>query len=152
MAVATFAAGCFWGPEEDYRTVKGVTKTSVGYMGGHYQNPTYRDVCGGKTGHAEVVQIEYEPSVVTYDELLDLFWAMHDPTQLNRQGPDHGSQYRSAVYFHSPEQEAAAKASMAKLEASGKHRRPIVTEITPAGDYWIAEDYHQQYVMKREAR
>ena len=146
---ATFGAGCFWGVEHTFRQVKGVTDASVGYMGGRLANPTYDDVCTDRTGHAEVVQVEYDPGEVSYDELLDVFWNVHDPTQLNRQGPDLGSQYRSAIFVHSPEQEEAAKASKEKLQASAKHARDVVTQIEPAGDYYPAEDYHQRYLEKR---
>ena len=149
MEKATFAAGCFWGVEAAFRQVEGVTSTAVGYSGGHLPNPTYKDVCSGKTGHAEVVQIEFDPAKVSYDELLNVFWENHDPTTLNRQGPDVGEQYRSAIFFHTPEQQAAASASKEKLQASGKFRRPIVTEITPASEFYRAEDYHQQYLEKR---
>jgi peptide-methionine (S)-S-oxide reductase len=147
--LATFGAGCFWGVEADFRQVKGVVATRVGYAGGHTQHPTYRDVCSHTTGHAEVVEVEYDPARVSYDELLDVFWANHDPTQLNRQGPDVGDQYRSVVFYHSSEQEAAARASKERLAASSKYRRPIVTLIEPAPTFYVAEDYHQQYLEKR---
>ena len=146
---ATFGAGCFWGVEAAFRQVPGVVSTAVGYLGGTLPNPTYRDVCSGRTGHAEVVEVEYDPSRVTYDDLLAVFWENHDPTTLNRQGPDVGTQYRSAVFFHTPEQEAAARASKEQRERSGKYRRPIVTEITPATTFYRAEEYHQQYLEKR---
>ncbi|MDO8682209.1 MAG: peptide-methionine (S)-S-oxide reductase MsrA [Armatimonadota bacterium] len=149
MEKATFGAGCFWGVEAAFRELKGVLSTSVGFMGGTLKNPTYKDVCSHTTGHAEVVQVEYDPSQVTYEELLNTFWEIHDPTTLNRQGPDVGSQYRSAIFYHTPEQQAAVIASKEKLEASGKYKRPIVTEITPASEYYLAEDYHQQYLEKR---
>ena len=149
MEKATFGAGCFWGVEEAFRKLKGVTSTAVGYSGGTFNNPTYHDVCTGQTGHAEVVQVEYDPAQVSYEELLAVFWANHDPTTMNRQGPDVGSQYRSAVFHHTPQQEAAARASKDKLNSSGVYKRPIVTEITPASEFWMAEDYHQQYVAKR---
>jgi len=149
MEKATFGAGCFWGVEATFRQIPGVTSTAVGYMGGTLNNPTYKDVCTDRTGHAEVVQVEYDPSKVSYDELLSVFWANHDPTQLNRQGPDVGTQYRSVIFFHNPQQEAAAKASKEKLQASGQYKRPIVTAIVPAGEFWRAEDYHQQYLEKR---
>ena len=149
MATATFGAGCFWGVEEAFRQLEGVTGTAVGYMGGQTLNPTYKDVCTDRTGHAEVVQVEYDPERVSYDRLLDLFWENHDPTTLNRQGPDVGTQYRSAIFFHTPEQQAAAQASKARLEQSGRFRRPIVTEITSAGTFYRAEEYHQQYLAKR---
>ena len=141
---ATFGAGCFWKPEYIFRQVNGVTATSVGYMGGDAANPSYEQVCTGRTGHAEVVQVEYNPARISYEELLNIFWQCHDPTQLNRQGPDIGTQYRSAVFAHGPEQEEAAKASRDRLIGAGK----VVTEIAQAGDYWQAEDYHQQYVEK----
>jgi peptide-methionine (S)-S-oxide reductase len=147
MEKATFGAGCFWGVEAAFRQVKGVVSTAVGYSGGHFPNPTYKDVCSGKTGHAEVVQVEYEPTQVTYDDLLKVFWENHDPTTLNRQGPDVGAQYRSAIFFHTPEQESAAKASKEKMQAG--YKKKIVTEITPASEFYRAEDYHQQYLEKR---
>jgi peptide-methionine (S)-S-oxide reductase len=149
MEKATFAAGCFWGVEADFRRVKGVTSTTVGYTGGHLPNPTYRDVCSDRTGHAEAVQVEFDPAQVSYEKLLDVFWEAHDPTTLNRQGPDVGSQYRSAIFFHSPEQEKAAKESKEKLQQSGKFRKPIVTEIVSATTFYRAEEYHQQYEEKR---
>jgi peptide-methionine (S)-S-oxide reductase len=146
---ATFGAGCFWGVEAAFRQIKGVVSTAVGYMGGTLDKPTYEDVCTDRTGHAEVVQVEYDPAQVTYDALLDVFWANHNPTTMNRQGPDVGSQYRSAIFYHTPEQEAAAKASKEKVQASGKYKRPIVTEITPAATFYRGEEYHQQYLEKR---
>ena len=149
MEKATFGAGCFWGVEAAFRQVNGVTATAVGYAGGHFENPTYRDVCSGRTGHAEVVEVEFDPAVVSYDELLNVFWENHDPTTLNRQGPDVGEQYRSAIFYHTPEQETAARASKEALEQSGKYRRPVVTEIVPAPKFYRAEDYHQQYFEKR---
>jgi peptide-methionine (S)-S-oxide reductase len=149
--IATFGAGCFWGVEAAFRRISGVLDAAVGYSGGHTQNPTYKDVCTDGTGHAEVVQVTYDPAKVTYEQLLDAFWQEHDPTQVNRQGPDFGTQYRSAIFFHSPEQEAAAKKSKAALDASGKFRRPIATEITPAGPFYRAEEYHQRYLEKRGA-
>lgn len=149
MAKATFAAGCFWGVEAAFRQLKGVTGTLVGYIGGTLREPTYHDVCSGRTGHAEAVQVEYDPSQVSYEDLLRIFWENHDPTTLNRQGPDVGTQYRSAIFFHTPEQEAAAKASKEALAKSGRFKRPIVTEIQPAPEFWQAEDYHQQYLEKR---
>jgi len=151
MQKATFGAGCFWGVEAAFRQVDGVTATTVGYLGGTLENPTYRDVCSGDTGHAEVVQVEYDPAKVSYAKLLDVFWQEHDPTTPNRQGPDVGSQYRSAIFYHTPEQEAAAIASRQKLERGGAFPRPIVTEITPASKFYRAEDYHQQYLEKRGA-
>jgi peptide-methionine (S)-S-oxide reductase len=148
MELATFGAGCFWGIEALFRQVEGVTDAAVGYTGGTLENPTYKDVCSDGTGHAEVVQVTFDPARVSYEKLLDVFWQVHDPTQLNRQGPDHGRQYRSAIFFHSPEQEAAARASKAKLQASNLFSRPIVTEITPASTFWRAEEYHQRYLEK----
>ena len=150
MEKGTFAAGCFWGVEEAFRQVKGVVSTAVGYTGGSFKDPTYKDVCSGKTGHAEAVEIEYDPSRVSYEELLSVFWENHDPTTLNRQGPDIGAQYRSAIFFHTPEQRSAAVASKEKLQKSGRYRSPIATEITPASQFYRAEEYHQQYVAKRE--
>ena len=149
MEKATFGAGCFWGVEATFRQIKGVTATAVGYMGGTLQNPTYQDVCTDKTGHAEVVQVDYDPAAVSYTELLNVFWQNHNPTTLNRQGPDVGTQYRSVIFFHSPEQETVARASKAELEKSGAYSRPIVTQIVPAQDFWRAEEYHQQYLEKR---
>jgi peptide-methionine (S)-S-oxide reductase len=149
MAKAYFAAGCFWGVEAAFRQVPGVTATAVGYMGGHTEQPTYRQVCSHTTGHAEVVEVEYDPEQVSYDDLLDVFWENHDPTQLNRQGPDIGDQYRTEIFFVTPEQEQTARASKERLEQSGRYRRPIVTQITPAPTFWKAEDYHQQYLEKR---
>ena len=149
MAKATFAAGCFWGVEATFRQIPGVISTRVGYTGGHFGDPTYKDVCTDRTGHAEAVEVEYDPAKVSYDDLLRVFWENHDPTQLNRQGPDWGTQYRSAIFYHSPEQEQAARASKAKLEKSGQYSRPLVTEITPASTFYQAEDYHQQYLEKR---
>ncbi|TLY14185.1 MAG: peptide-methionine (S)-S-oxide reductase MsrA [Nitrospirae bacterium] len=149
MTKATFGAGCFWGVETAFREVNGVTATRVGYLGGTMKNPTYHDVCTDMTGHAEVVEVEFDPSKVSYEDLLNVFWTCHDPTQLNRQGPDVGTQYRSAIFFHSPEQEKAARASKEKLQASGRYKRPVVTEISPVSEFWMAEDYHQQYLEKR---
>ena len=149
MEKATFGAGCFWGVEETFRLVKGVTSTTAGYMGGTLKSPTYRDVCTDKTGHAEVVQIDFDPSVVSYNDLLRIFWETHNPTTPNRQGPDEGTQYRSVIFFHTPEQEAAARASMEELERAKVFMRPIVTEIVPAQEFWRAEDYHQKYLEKR---
>jgi len=137
---ATFGAGCFWGVEEAFRNVKGVLSTSVGYAGGTRENPTYQDVCTDKTGHAEVVQVEFDPSQVSYDQLLDVFWSNHNPTTLNRQGPDVGTQYRSVIFYHSPKQQAAANASKEKLEKSGRFNRAIVTQIEPASTFWPAEE------------
>lgn len=149
MAKATFGAGCFWGVEAAFRQIEGVRATAVGYEGGSTHNPTYRDVCTDTTGHAEVVQVDFDENLVSYDALLNVFWENHDPTTLNRQGPDTGTQYRSVIFFHTPEQEAMAIASRNALEASGAHRRPIVTQIVPAQTFYAAEDYHQQYLEKR---
>ncbi len=149
MEKATFGAGCFWGVEAAFRQIKGVASTAVGYAGGRMPSPTYQDVCYRDTGHAEVVQVEFDPAQASYDDLLTVFWENHDPTTLNRQGPDIGDQYRSAIFFHSPEQEAAARASKERLERSGAFKRPIVTEIAPAPEFYNAEDYHQQYLEKR---
>jgi peptide-methionine (S)-S-oxide reductase len=149
--IATFGAGCFWGIEAAFRRVPGVLAAAVGYSGGRTENPSYQDVCTDTTGHAEVVQVTFDPEKLSYDQLLDVFWTIHDPTQVNRQGPDYGKQYRTAIFFHSPEQEAAAKKSKQALEASGKLRRPIATEITPAAPFWRAEEYHQRYLEKRGA-
>lgn len=146
---ATFGAGCFWGVEATFRQVPGVTATAVGYAGGKTKNPTYKDVCTDQTGHAEVVEVQFDPAQVSYETLLNIFWENHDPTTRNRQGPDWGSQYRSAIFVHSPEQEKAARESKERLQASGKWSRPIVTEITPAPEFYRAEDYHQQYLEKR---
>ena len=147
MAVATFAAGCFWGVEADFRRIRGVRATSVGYTGGHAPRPTYEQVCDGRTGHAEAVRVEYDPAIVSYEALLDAFWRAHDPTQVNRQGPDIGEQYRSAIFTHDAAQQRAAQASRAA--AAKRLPRPIATAIEPAGDYWPAEDYHQQFLEKR---
>jgi len=146
---ATFAAGCFWGVEAAFRQVPGVLDAAVGYSGGGVPNPTYEDVCTGRTGHAESVLVEFDPARVSYDQLLDVFWENHDPTTLNRQGPDVGTQYRSVIFVEGPEQEKAAKESKERLEKSGRFRRPIVTEIAPAQPFWRAEDYHQRYLEKR---
>lgn len=148
MAIATFGAGCFWGVEITFKRLPGVS-TKVGYSGGHFENPTYEDVCSNKTGHAEVVQVEYDPEKISYERLLDAFWNCHDPTELNRQGVDIGSQYRSVIFYHTPEQEAAAKASKEALEKSRKYDKPIVTEILPAITFYKAEEYHQCYLEKR---
>src|SRR5208282_1565872 len=149
MAKAIFAAGCFWGVEEAFRQLKGVTSTTVGYTGGTMKDPSYKDVCSGATGHAEAVEVEFDPKQVSYDQLLSEFWQSHDPTTLNRQGPDYGTQYRSAIFYEDAEQEAAARRSKAELEKSGLFKRPIVTEIKPASEFYRAEDYHQQYLEKR---
>jgi peptide-methionine (S)-S-oxide reductase len=148
-AKATFGAGCFWGVEEVFRNVKGVVSTAVGYAGGAKENPTYADVCTDKTGHAEVVEVEFDPSQVAYDELLGVFWSNHNPTTLNRQGPDVGTQYRSVIFYHSPEQKSAAEVSRAKIDKSGRFPRPVVTQIEPAPTFWRAEEYHQRYLQKR---
>lgn len=149
MELATFGAGCFWGIEAAFRQVPGVVDTAVGYLGGRMDNPTYRDVCTDETGHAEVVQVSFDPGKVSYDDLLNVFWSVHDPTTLNRQGPDVGTQYRSAIFFHSPQQEELAKASKQWLQQSGRFSRPVVTEIVPAATFWKAEEYHQKYLEKR---
>jgi peptide-methionine (S)-S-oxide reductase len=143
---ATFAAGCFWGVESAFRQIPGVTATRVGYTGGHTDDPSYREVCSDTTGHAEAVEVEFDPEHVSYEQLLDLFWRSHDPTQGDRQGPDVGSQYRSAVFVHSPSQEEAAIASKARVQAQLPVR--VTTEVVPAGTFWAAEDYHQQYFEK----
>ncbi len=148
MEKGTFAAGCFWKPEAVFRKLAGVTEVCVGYIGGTLDNPTYEDVCYRDSGHAEAVEIEFDPDQVSYEELLEVVWSCHDPTTLNRQGPDVGTQYRSAVFFHSAEQEAAAVESKAKLEAAGRYRDPIVTEILPAPTFYRAEEYHQHYFEK----
>lgn len=152
MAKATFAAGCFWGVEDAFRQVKGVTSTTVGYTGGHTQNPTYKEVCTNRTGHAEAVEIEFNPAEVSYRELLAVFFQSHDPTTLNRQGPDVGTQYRSAIFFHDAEQEAAAREAIAALEKAAVFKRPIVTEIKSASGFYRAEEYHQQYFEKQGIR
>ncbi|HLN47133.1 MAG TPA: peptide-methionine (S)-S-oxide reductase MsrA [Magnetospirillaceae bacterium] len=149
MQTATFGAGCFWGVESNFRQIPGVVDARAGYLGGTLDNPTYEDVCTDRTGHAEAVQVTYDPRRVSYEQLLDAFWKMHDPTQLNRQGPDYGRQYRSAIFYHTPEQEAAAVRSKEEQDKSGRFRKPIVTEITPASKFYEAEDYHQRYFEKR---
>ena len=149
MATATFAAGCFWGVEATFRQLPGVTSTRVGYTGGNSTNPTYKDVCTDTTGHAEAVEVQYDPAKLSYDKLLEVFWENHDPTQLNRQGPDFGKQYRSAIFFQTSEQGAAAKASKEALEKSRRFSKPIMTQIVPAETFYEAEDYHQQYLEKR---
>ena len=146
---ATFGAGCFWGVEAAFRQLEGVTKTEVGYEGGSLENPTYEDVCSHTTGHAEVVEVTYDPEQISYEQLLDVFWAKHDPTQLNRQGYDIGDQYRSVIFVHDEEQEQAAIRSRTELDNSGRYRAPIVTQIEPAGTFYVAEDYHQQYLEKQ---
>jgi peptide-methionine (S)-S-oxide reductase len=149
MNKATFGAGCFWGVEEAFRIVPGVVDTAVGYSGGNTVNPSYHDVCTDTTGHAEVVEVTFDPARVSYEHLLDVFFSIHDPTTPNRQGPDVGTQYRSAVFYHDEAQRAAAEAAKARLQASGKLRRPVVTEITPASPFYRAEEYHQRYLAKR---
>ena len=149
MAKAIFAAGCFWGVEANFRQIVGVTGTRVGYTGGDFNNPTYKDVCTDRTGHAEAVEVDYDPTQVSYEDLLKVFWENHDPTQLNRQGPDFGTQYRSAIFYNSPEQEQAARASKTNLEKSGRFQGQIVTQIVPVTTFYEAEDYHQQYLEKR---
>jgi peptide-methionine (S)-S-oxide reductase len=148
MEKAVFGAGCFWGVEATFRKVKGVTSTCVGYMGGSLEDPTYEDVCTDRTGHAEVVEVEYDLSEVSYDELLAVFWENHDPTTMNKQGPDEGTQYRSVIFFHNAQQESAAKTSKEQLQNSGKYKDQIVTEIRPASEFYRAEEYHQQYLEK----
>lgn len=148
MEKATFAAGCFWGVEESFHQVPGVLSTRVGYTGGHLENPVYKQVCADSTGHAEAVEITFDPAVVGYGKLLELFWQCHDPTQFNRQGPDFGSQYRSAIFFHSDEQRQLAEESRDRLDRSGRYRRSVVTEIVPAVHFWPAEEYHQKYHLK----
>ncbi len=149
MEKAMFGAGCFWGVETTFRNIKGVNNAAVGYAGGKTENPTYEDVCGKETGHAEVVEVEFDPAFVPYQQLLDVFWANHDPTTLNRQGPDVGSQYRSVIFYYTPEQRAAAEQSKAEMDKRGKFRRPIVTLIEPAPEFYRAEEYHQRYLEKR---
>ncbi|MEX1310481.1 MAG: peptide-methionine (S)-S-oxide reductase MsrA [Candidatus Sulfomarinibacteraceae bacterium] len=145
---ATFGAGCFWGVEMSFRRLEGVTDAAVGYAGGRTDNPTYSEVCSHGTGHAEVVEVEYDPAVISYEDLLDAFFAMHDPTQVDRQGPDIGDQYRSVIFFHSPEQRAAAEKAKAELDASGRFARPVATAVEPAPTFWRAEEYHQRYIEK----
>ena len=147
--IATFGAGCFWGVEAGFRRVPGVIEAISGYSGGHMENPTYKDVCTDQTGHAEVVQVTFDPAKVSYEQLLEVFWKMHDPTLVNRQGPDFGTQYRTAIFYHTPEQQAKELKSKESLEASGTLRRPVATEITAAGPFWRAEEYHQRYLEKR---
>lgn len=146
---ATFAAGCFWGVEATFMKVKGVVQTEVGFMGGHTESPSYRDVCTDRTGHAEVVHLTYDDSIVSYDHLLDVFWGSHDPTQKNRQGPDFGTQYRTAIFYHDEEQRSTAERSRAALEASGRFKRPVATLVEKAGPFWRAEEYHQKYLQKK---
>lgn len=145
---ATFGAGCFWGVEATFRKIEGVIEATSGYIGGTFEDPTYKDVCTGNTGHAEVVQVEFDSTKVSYEQLLEVFWGSHNPTTLNRQGPDTGTQYRSAIFFHDDTQQSKALASKENLEASGKHKSPIVTEVTPASAFYPAEEYHQRYLEK----
>jgi peptide-methionine (S)-S-oxide reductase len=149
---ATFAAGCFWHVEESFRSFPGVVATAAGYEGGTMEKPTYKDVCTDETGHAEVVEVTFDPAKVSYEGLLDVFWSIHDPTTVNRQGPDFGTQYRSAIFYHDKEQEAAARASKEKQERSGRFKKPIVTRIEPAQTFWRAEEYHQQYLAKNNLK
>ena len=149
---ATFGAGCFWGIEAAFQSVNGVTSTSVGYMGGHFENPSYLDVVSRITGHAEVCQVEYNPALITYEELLDIFWHVHDPTSLNRQGADRGEQYRSVIFCHSPEQTQAARTSKDRLERSGSYDKPTVTQIVSDSGYWKATEDHQRYFEKKQAQ
>jgi len=149
MKKATFGAGCFWHVEEAFRCLEGVESTRVGYMGGTLKNPTYEDVCTGKTGHAEVVEVTFDPAKISYEELLEMFWDIHDPTTLNRQGPDVGTNYRSVVFYHTPEQKAAAERSKEALDKSKQYRKKVVTEITKASEFYKAEEYHQQYLEKQ---
>ena len=151
MQKATFGAGCFWGVEAQFQQVPGVIETAVGYAGGSVPNPTYQDVCGDTTGHAEVVELLFDPTQVSYETLLTLFFKLHDPTQINRQGPDWGTQYRSVVFVHSPAQQAAAEAAIAKLTAEHRFARPIATQVVTAGTFWRGEEYHQKYLAKRGA-
>lgn len=150
VQIAIFAAGCFWGVEYKFSQVKGVVDTTVGYTGGHYENPTYSDVCSNDTGHAEAVQVEFDPKRASYEKLLEIFWSLHDPTQYHRQGPDVGSQYRSAIFYRNEEQRKAALKSKEALEKSKKYSKPIVTEIVPASKFYPAEEYHQKYWMKNK--
>jgi peptide-methionine (S)-S-oxide reductase len=148
LQMATFAAGCFWGVEETFTKIKGVKSTRVGYIGGNLPSPTYEDVCTDRTGHAEALQVKYDPKEISYEELLDLFWSIHNPTTKNRQGPDIGSQYRSIIFYHTPEQESIAKKSKQELDDSNRFQNKIVTEIVPASTFYPAEDYHQKYYQK----
>ena len=148
-AEATFAAGCFWGVEAAFRQVKGVVSTAVGFTGGTVKDPSYEQVCTGNTGHAEAVEVVYDPSTISYGELLSVFWSLHDPTTLNRQGPDWGSQYRSAIFYHTPQQQAEAETSKQQLERSHRYKRPVVTQVVPAADFYRAEEYHQRYYEKQ---
>ena len=148
MEKATFAAGCFWGVESAFRTIDGIVDTQVGYIGGETENPTYKEVCTGRTGHAEAIELSFDPEVITYQQLVELFWRVHNPTQMNRQGPDRGTQYRSAIFYHSDEQRQIATRSRDKLDASNAYRKPIATEITPTSTFYRAEEYHQRYFEK----
>ena len=150
MEKATFGAGCFWGVQKEFNKIKGITNTTVGYMGGNLKNPTYKDVCTNKTGHIEVVQIEFDPKIVNYEKLLELFWKIHDPTQFNRQGPDIGTQYKSIIFYHTEEQKIIAEKSKEKLQKSNKFKKPIVTEIKPLDIFYKAEEYHQNYLEKNK--
>ena len=149
LQLATFAAGCFWGVEESFRRIKGVKSTMVGYTGGRWENPTYNDVCADLTGHAEAIQLQYDPQEVSYEDLLEVFWSIHNPTTKNRQGFDYGFQYRSVIFYHTPEQELSARRSIEELEKSGRFRNRIVTEIVPAATFYKAEEYHQKYYEKK---
>jgi peptide-methionine (S)-S-oxide reductase len=149
LQLATFAAGCFWGVEESFRKIKGVKSTMVGYIGGRWENPTYNDVCADLTGHAEAIQLQYDPQEVSYEDLLEVFWSIHNPTTKNRQGFDYGFQYRSVIFYHTPEQELSARRSIEELEKSGRFRNRIVTEIVPAATFYKAEEYHQKYYEKK---
>ena len=149
---ATFAAGCFWGVEDAFRSVPGVVDVTAGYAGGHVARPSYEMVCTDTTGHAEAVEVEYDPAQVSFDQLMDVFWSIHDPSQRDRQGLDVGRQYRSAIFFHTPAQEQAARAALAAEERSGRHGRAIATEVVAAGDFWPAEEYHQRYLERMRAR
>lgn len=149
METATFGAGCFWGIEAAFRRIPGVLTATSGYMGGHVENPTYRQVCTDTTGHAEVVQVTFDPEKVTFESLLEAFFGMHDPTQLNRQGPDIGTQYRSVIFYHSPEQEKTAREALENLQKQGRFSRPIATQLVAAPDFWPAEEYHQRYLERR---
>ncbi len=147
--MATFAAGCFWGVEATFRQLKGVLSTQVGYTGGEIASPTYKQVCADTTGHAEAVEVTYDPSQLSYEDLLKVFWDNHDPTQVNRQGPDFGTQYRTAIFYHTPEQKQLAEQSRRALDESHRFSKPIATHIVPATEFWRAEEYHQQYLEKR---
>lgn len=149
IEMATFAAGCFWGVEEVYRQMKGVLSTRVGYTGGNFENPTYEDVCNNLTGHAEALEITFDNTMIEFKDLLRIFWKSHNPTTKDRQGPDVGNQYRSAIFYHSEQQRIVAELEREELNKSGKYKNPIVTEIVPAGKFWPAEEYHQKYLMKR---